>query len=258
MMKKIAFMGSVALLALGGMSPAQAQFSAAINESQAAANEGKRSQQRIDNLDDAVGELLGEYSANLRQRDVSLRYNAGRAREIENQLVQIEQLQQDVENIEGLQRAILPLLEEMLGRLEQFIAADTPFLLKERNDRLTRLRSVMSDSTQTPASRYGLIMEAYQIENEYGRTIESYSDVVDNGGEDIVVDFLRIGRLALIYKNSDDTILRIYNPEAGQFEDLDMKYLSEVRRGIRMANEQVPPDLLQIPVRAPQTAGQAQ
>ncbi|WOI53620.1 DUF3450 domain-containing protein [Parvularcula sp. LCG005] len=257
MMKKFALVGSAALMALA-VTPASAQFKAALNESTAAVEEGARSQQRINELDDQASELLGDYRAALKQRDVLRRFNASRAREVENQLAQIRGLEEDVENIEGLQRAVLPLLEEMLGQLEAFVAADIPFLSQERNDRIARLQEVMTDSTQTAASRYNLIMEAYQIENEYGRTMDSYKGVVDNDGQELTVEFLRIGRLALIYKSADDSILRIYNKDTGQFENLDKSFMQEVRRGIRMANEQTPPDLLQIPVRAPEVTAAAQ
>lgn len=259
MMKYVALLGSTALMALAGVTPAAAQFRAALDESKAAINEGKRSQQVVERLDDEAAELLGDYRANLKQRDVLRRFNASRAREIENQKDQIRGLQQDVENIQGLQRAVLPLLEEMIADLEAFVAADIPFLEVERNRRLERLRKVMSDSTQTAAARYNLILEAYQIENEYGRTMDSYEEVVNYDGEELKVQFLRIGRLALIYKSADDSVLRIYDNKTRTFVDLDKgKYLDEVKKGIRMANEQTPPDLLQIPVTAPVQISAAQ
>lgn len=253
-MKKVAFVGSAALIALVGATSASAQFRAALDESRATVNEGARSQQTVENLDNQAAELLGDYRAGLKQRDVLRRFNASREREVQNQLQQVAGLQQDLENIQGLQRAVLPLLEDMVAELTAFVQADIPFLQGERQSRLDRLAGIMEDSTQTAASRYNLIIEAFQIENEYGRTMDSYKGEVDNGGEQLTVEFLRIGRLALVYKSADDSILRIYNKETGQFDDLDKKFLSEVRRGIRMANEQTPPDLLNIPVTAPVSA----
>lgn len=256
MMKKVAFLGSAALMSLALNAPAAAQFSAALDESKAAIREGARSQQRVEELDEDTRELVSQYGGLLRQRDSLRRFNASRTREVENQVRTISGLEQDVENVQGLQRAVLPLLEEMVAELERVVAADIPFLQTEREERLERLRRVMADSTQTAASRYNLIMEAYQIENEYGRTIDSYKDTVISDGEELTVDFLRIGRLALMYKNADDTVLRIYNKDTKSFDDLDMSYLSAVRTGIRIANEQLPPDLMTIPVPAPQSAAQ--
>jgi hypothetical protein len=116
----------------------------------------------------------------------------------------------------------------------------------------------MADSTQTAASRYRLIVEAYQIENEYGRTIQAYTDTVADGeGGELTVEFFRVGRLALIYKSADDSILRIYDENTGEFVDLPKSFLDDVRLGIRMAKEQTPPGLLQVPVNAPQAAIEA-
>ncbi|WP_051881870.1 DUF3450 domain-containing protein [Parvularcula oceani] len=251
MMKTSALLGSVALLAVVGTTPAAAQFRQALDVAQQTVDEGSASQQRVEQLDDQASELLGEYRANLKQRDLLRRFNVTREREVQNQLADIRGLEQDVENIQGLQRAVTPLMEEMLQQLEALIAADIPFLAEERAERLDRLRTVMADSTQTPASRYRLLIEAFQIENEYGRTMEAYNGVVDNGGEELTVEFLRIGRLALVYKNADDTILRIYNRDTGQFEDLDMSFLPNIRQGLRMAKEQTPPGLLTVPTTAP-------
>lgn len=254
MMRTRAFVGSAALLTLAVSAPAHAQFRAALDESRAAIDEGARSQQRVEELDDQTSEILNDYRAALTQLELLERFNASRAREVQNQLREIAGLEQDVANIEGLQRAVTPLLEEMVATIEEFVAADTPFLQEERQRRIDRLNAVMQDSTQTAASRYNLIMEAYQIENEYGRTISAYEGVVDNDGEELRVDFLQVGRLALIYKTADNSVLRIYDNDAKAFVDLDRSFLPDVVTGIRIANEQLPPDLMVIPVQAPESA----
>ncbi|RFB05819.1 DUF3450 domain-containing protein [Parvularcula marina] len=258
MMRKLAFLGSAALMTLAMTSPASAQFRAALDESRAAVDEGAASQQRVEELDDQAAELLGDFRAAQKQRDLLRRFNASRQREVENQLLEIQGLQQDVENIEGLQRATQPLLDDMMEDLAAFVEADMPFLEEERAARIARLRNVMADSTQTAASRYNLIMEAFQIENEYGRTLDSYEGVVDNNGEELKVEYLRIGRLALIYKTADDSVLRIYDRSVGDFVDLDRGFLDDVVTGMRIAKEQLPPDLMIIPVSAPVDATSGQ
>lgn len=257
-MRKLAFLGSAALMTLAMTSPASAQFRAALDESRAAVDEGAASQQRVEELDDQAAELLGDFRAAQKQRDLLRRFNASRQREVENQLLEIQGLQQDVENIEGLQRATQPLLDDMMEDLAAFVEADMPFLEEERAARIARLRNVMADSTQTAASRYNLIMEAFQIENEYGRTLDSYEGVVDNNGEELKVEYLRIGRLALIYKTADDSVLRIYDRSVGDFVDLDRGFLDDVVTGMRIAKEQLPPDLMIIPVSAPVDATSGQ
>ena len=162
------------------------------------------------------------------------------------------------EGREALIKPPQPLLDDMMEDLAAFVEADMPFLEEERAARIARLRNVMADSTQTAASRYNLIMEAFQIENEYGRTLDSYEGVVDNNGEELKVEYLRIGRLALIYKTADDSVLRIYDRSVGDFVDLDRGFLDDVVTGMRIAKEQLPPDLMIIPVSAPVDATSGQ
>lgn len=264
MMRKVAFLGSAALMTLALVTPASAQFRAALDQGSAAVNEGARSQENVDDLDDQSRGLLTDYRAALKETASIRRFNDSRRVEIQNQLEEIKALREDIANIQGLQRAIVPLLDDMFAEIQKIVEADTPFLMEERKKRIAGLKARMSDTTQTPASRYGLLMEAFQIENEYGRTLESYEGKVDNDGEALLVEYLRIGRIALIYKTPDNSILRIWdntvdeNGEKVGWIDLDKRFLPDVITGIRIANEQLPPDLMVIPVPAAQQSTQEQ
>ena len=257
MMKKVALLGSATLLALGA-TPAFAQFRAALDVADATVREGAASQQRIEELDDQASEALGEYRANVKQLELTERYNVSRERQVENQQEDIQSFQRDLQNVEGIKRAVTPLMEEMVANLEQLVAADIPFLPTERQNRIERLRRIMSDSSQNEASRYGLILEAFQIEADYGRSVDVYDGSIDVDGQEVQGEFLRIGRVALIFKTADDSILRIYDSEARQFVELPDSYLGDVRLATRIGKEQAAPNLIEIPVKAPvdMTGGQ--
>ena len=251
MHKKIALLGTAMVAAWSASVPATAQFREALEISRETARAGARSQQRVEELDQEASELLTEYRANLKQLDLLRRFNDSQRAEIANQETQIAGLEQDIANVEGLEQAVVPLIGDMLEQLKEIVRADIPFRMEEREARLDRLDKVMADPTQTAASRFRLIVEAYQIENEYGRTIDAYTNTVSDGDEELTVEFLRIGRVALIYKSADDSILRIYNKQTGEFDDLSRDFLDDVRLGLRMAKEQTPPGLLQVPATAP-------
>ena len=247
MIKKIAFLGTAMVMATAMAAPATAQCKSAVDVATTTQGEAKRSQQTIDRLDDQTTELLGEYRANLKQFELLTRFNETRKVEIENQLNQISRITQDIENVASLQLAMVPLMEDMLADLEKFIAADLPFNQNERQERLDRLRNVMGDSGVSAAQRYNLILEALRIELEYGSTVEWYADEIDS----ISVEVLRVGRLALIYKTADDSILRIFDPETREWKDLPKSFLDDVRLGFRVAKRQTAPTLLTVPVKAP-------
>ncbi len=251
MKKRALVLGSVAAMLVAMGAPAFAQFKSALTESEATAREAKVSQQRVEQLDDQTTTLINDYRANLKQLEAATRYNASLNRNIVAQRRQIERLATDLENVSGLQRAMQPLMEDMLATLGDVVEADLPFDLDNRRDRVARLNRVMGDPGMSAAQRYRLIVEAYQIENEYGRTIGSYEGSIDDDGTLRSGDFLRVGRIALMFKTADDSVLKIWDMDQRTFVDLSKSYLPDVRLGIRMAKEQTAPGLLPVPVKPP-------
>ena len=93
--------------------------------------------------------------------------------------------------------------------------------------------------------------EAYQIENDYGRTIEAYKDTIEIDGQERQVEFLRIGRVAYMYQTEDGKISGVWDQQARRWENAD-DYKTEIRAGLKIAKKQVAPDLLILPVSAPE------
>jgi len=133
--------------------------------------------------------------------------------------------------------------------LEQFVSLDAPFSLDERNKRINQVRSTLSDPKVTASEQVRQVLEAYNIEREYGRTIETYEDAIVLAGEEKVVNILRIGRLALMYQLKDQSEAGIWDNEAGEWVQVSNSYRIPVRDGIRMANKTAPLDLLRVPVK---------
>ena len=244
----------IGMLALALSVQAQ-QVEPVLDTSRAAVQDTSRSQERVDELDSRIQNLLSDYRANLKQLEQLNRYNDSQQRQVDAQREEIASLERDIDNIASLQRAVQPLMEDMVEALDDLVEADMPFLLEERRERVERLRGIMDDPGRSPAQRYRLVVEAYQIENEYGRTIESYRDNIEVDGRVYEnVDFLRIGRAALIFRTDDDRVLKRYDAETRQWVDMDKSFLPYVKTGSRIAREQIPPDLMFIPVRAPESA----
>jgi hypothetical protein len=83
---------------------------------------------------------------------------------------------------------------------------------------------------------------------DYGRTIEAYPGLKDLGGEERSVEFLRIGRTALIYQTRDGSQQGVWNKQTRQWEELDSSYKTQIAKGLRIAKKQLAPDLLMVPV----------
>jgi hypothetical protein len=104
----------------------------------------------------------------------------------------------------------------------------------------------------TVAEKFRRVMEAYQIENEYGRTIEEYKGSLEVDGLLREVDFLRIGRVALMYQTSDGQRQGVWDQDAGEWVALGGEYRNRIRQGFRVARRQIAPELLILPIPAPE------
>lgn len=220
-----------------------------------AIKEGQASQQRIDGVVDETQALFGEYKAVNKQIEGLKVYNAQLAKQIENQEEQLAQLEKSIRQASVMGRQIAPLTQQMLGALEQFVALDLPFHTEERQARLTKLRANEVRSDLTDAEKFRQILEAYQIEIEYGRKLDTYNSVITLEGQEREVKIFRVGRIALLFQSNDANLTGFWNAESKQWEQLDGgSYRNAVRQGIRIAKKQASIDILNLPIAAPETA----
>jgi hypothetical protein len=154
--------------------------------------------------------------------------------------------------IERNRRQILPLLERMVERLDQFLHLDLPFLPEERTRRLTRLRKLLIIPGISLAEKFRKVLEAYQIEDGYGRNLEAYRAAVP-GDPTEMRDFLRLGRLALYSRSLDGSRISRWDPPSERWVPLGPEFRHPLKRALDQARNQIPPDLLWLPVPAPRT-----
>jgi len=207
-------------------------------------------QEQIDEISDETDSLLGQYRAALKQIDSIRIYNDQMRQLIASQEAEVAALADQLGRVELVGRSVTPLMLRMIESLEKFVALDVPFLLEEREKRVGELRSVMNRADVTAAEKYRQIMEAYQIENEFGRTIEAYRGTIDLDGRETTVDFLRFGRIALVYQSLDETASGVWDQTTRSWMPLDSSYRSSIRNGLRIARKQSAPDLIRLPLQA--------
>jgi hypothetical protein len=231
---------------------AQATVDQVISEGVKRTEAGAAEQKRVEQIADQTDKLLNEYNTLAKVVDGLVTYNSLLQRQVDNQQIEKDALAESIDNVALIERQIVPLMDRMLDSLEQFIQLDTPFLVAERTERMERLRGMMERSDVSSAEKFRRVIEAYQIENDYGRTIEAYKGTVPINGNPQEVDFLRIGRVALAYQSVGGAHTGAWDSENSQWLELDpAEYKNQVAEGIRVARKQVAPDLLIIPVAAP-------
>ena len=212
--------------------------------------DGVASQGRIDEISSETDVLFAHYSNTLRQIDSMRVYNRQMRDLIRSQEAEIASLADQIDRVEEGGRSVTPLMLRMIASIEAFVRLDTPFLEKERAERIADLRKLMARADISNAEKFRSIMEAYQIENEYGRTIEAYRATLRLGDKDVTVDFLRFGRIALVYQTLDGSKTGVWNPATRSWEALDSDYRTPIRQGLRIARKQSAPDLVRLPLPA--------
>jgi hypothetical protein len=221
-------------------------FAAATNEAAA------ESQVRIDALDEQARLLLEEYRSLLLRSNSQEVYREQLKDIICSQEKEMKALGRQIIDIEMTQRGIMPLMQRMIDALENFIALDLPFLLQERTGRIQRLRDIMKQPDLSIAERYRRILEAYQVEVDYGRTIEAYRGELEIDRVKRVVDFLRLGRTALYYHSLDGHESGCWDPALRMWAVLPSQYRRSIKQGLRIARKQAPPELLELAIPAPE------
>lgn len=231
---------------------AQVNIDQVTSEGVKRADAGAAEQQRVEQIANQTDDLLAEYNSLSKVVDGLITYNSLLQRQVDNQEAEKLALRESIDNVALIERQITPLMMKMLDSLEQFVELDTPFLLQERRDRAARLRGMMERSDVSSAEKFRRVIEAYQIENDYGRTIEAYKGSVPINGNPQEVDFLRIGRVSLAYQSVGGQYTGAWDAEAKDWVELDAaEFKKHVNMGLRVARKQVAPDLLVVPVTAP-------
>tara|TARA_Y100000590_G_scaffold273475_1_gene307067 strand:+ start:61 stop:801 length:741 start_codon:yes stop_codon:yes gene_type:complete len=213
------------------------------------------SQERINETVDGTRTLTDQYRAINKEIDGLKVYNRLMTAQVQGQEATLEDIKISMDQVDVINRQIFPLMERMIDGLEQSIALDIPFLKEERVGRIDGLKSLMSRSDVSVAEKFRKVMEAYQIELDYGSSAEFYKQSLDLGSDYGVRDYnmLRVGRIGLYFQSDDSSITGMWDVDQNAWV-IDDEYRSEIRKGLRMARQLIAPELLLIPVQAAKEA----
>ena len=209
-------------------------------------------QKQVDSLAESTESLAEEYRRILDKIDALRARNERTGQRITRQKEQLASTRRQLENLRHIREGLTPLMVRMVDVLERFVALDLPFLLVERENRIARLRRIMDDPETGIPEKYRRIAEAYQIELDYGRTMEAYQGILEDEGRTVPVEFLRVGRVSLYYLTPDGNHAGRWDKSGNRWHPLSKDFIPTLAQGIRVARNQVPPDLLNLPVTAPE------
>ena len=219
----------------------------AIQIEASSSNDAAGRQSYIDNIDTQIIMLIGDIQFLSQQLDLTNIYNRQLQELISSQEAEIVSINDQMIELDKTNRGILPKLEEMVNTLSSIIDNDTPFLLSERKSRIEELQNILVQSNISTSEKFRRVFEAYQIENEYGRTIESYRDEIVFDSETYNVEIFRLGRVGLYARTSDGRNTAMYSRKEGKWirkKGID----NELVVALKIAKKELPPSLLKLPV----------
>jgi cell division protein FtsB len=209
------------------------------------------SQKKIEQLAGETRALLEEY----RRLQDGVEYQAAYTRELEqleqSQRTQIEALQRQISEAAITRQRIVPLMRSMADALEKFVVLDLPFHHEERINAVLLLKQRLNQPDLAVSAKFRLLLELYQLEQGYGNSIESWRGPLQWQGEELSVEFLRIGRVALYFQSLDGASSGFWSVEQEQWLPLDPQFNRDIAQALRVARNAVAPELLQLPLVAP-------
>ena len=210
-------------------------------------NLAQQSQERINKIVEGTRSLEDQYRAINKEIDGLKVYNRLMRAQVEGQTATLEDIALSMDRVDVINRQIFPLMTRMIDGLDQSIQLDLPFLMDERTKRINDLKAIMERSDVTVAEKFRKVMEAYQIENDYGTSSEYYEESLTIDGATRSFNMLRIGRIGLYFQSDDTKITGRWNNQTRSWE-VDNSARNEVRKGLRMARQLIAPELIVIPV----------
>jgi hypothetical protein len=235
-----------ALLTAAPASTQTAKVNSVISEQVKTEEAARASQKRVEQLDEETTKMLADYRQMLAEATSLKSYNEQLATQVKSQEEQVADMTQQLTQIDTTSREVLPMMNKMLATLDQFVQLDVPFLIEERTNRVAQLKEMMTRADVSTSEKYRRIVEAYQIEMEYGRTMEAYQGKVG----DKTVDFLRAGRVSLMYQTLDGAETGYWDAKQKTWKK-DDEYRDAIRAGLKVAKKQAAPDFVTVAVPAP-------
>jgi hypothetical protein len=231
-----------------GYSAADLELNKVVNAGKQINTSANTSQQKVDSISEQIQSKLQQFKGVNKEIDGLNVYNRQMQAQLNNQLTELEQLATSMEQVSIIERQISPLMARMIDTLVSFVRLDVPFLPQERSKRTDDLQKLLEQADVSVAEKFRRVLEAYQVEVDYGRTIEVYSGTQLVDGIERDVDFLRIGRVSFVYQTRDGQKMGMWDQASQSWKSLPADYRTDINKALRIARKQLAPDLIIVPI----------
>ena len=224
------------------------QLDKSLEISTSSINSDAANQERLNKIDDETRLLEFDYKDTIKEYENLKLYNDQLQRIINSQEEEIISILNQIDELDNININLIPIMLKMIDALDKFVSLDIPFLKSERTERVSNLKSIMDRGDISTSEKFRKVTEAYQIESDYGRTIEAYRSEVNFEGETFNADFLRVGRVSLAFVTSNGDKAGYWNKSSGSWEESSASVKRSTIEGLKIALKQAPPTLITIPL----------
>ncbi|MGD8412729.1 MAG: DUF3450 domain-containing protein [Candidatus Latescibacterota bacterium] len=208
----------------------------------------KETQQSQDQWEKEKSELVARYRAAQVNVNFLSERKAVEDKRLKALQESIAEMERRLEESDRLSLAIQDTLNTVLYRLDDWVQRDLPFLMEERKGRIDYLKKEIVKPDVSDADKLRSLLEALQIEMDYGSTVEVTQQRIDLGGEELFVDLLRVGRVSVFWRTPDGERCGEYDRGARQWVELPGKYNRNIGTAMDMATRMRPVELLALPL----------
>ncbi|WP_420791530.1 DUF3450 domain-containing protein [Enterovibrio qingdaonensis] len=209
---------------------------------------GAESQLRINQSDNDAQQLKAEISQLEAEVENLTVYRNHLQRLVDDQNNEASSLEQQLSDIDQTRAGLVPLMYRMLEGLDDWVSQDIPLKDTIRQARLDGLHALMGRADVSDAEKIRQILEAYQIEVDYGANLGLYQDTLDFGEGPRVVDVLHLGRVSLVARSIDGNGFWFYDRNASKWAPVNPAQYEPLEKAFMVANERVTPELLRLPL----------
>ncbi|MBM7036926.1 DUF3450 domain-containing protein [Vibrio ulleungensis] len=206
------------------------------------------SQQRIDTSAQQSIQLSAEIEQLQQEVDNLQVYQGHLNALVESQTLEMASLEGQLDQINATRQGVVPLMYKMIEALKLHVEQDIPLNPTARQQRIARLDDMMPRADISDAEKYRRILEAYQIELEYGVKLGLYQGQILAGDQHLEVDVLHLGRLSLVARSLNGQNYWSWDTNNKEWQPLDLSMKTEIDKAYSIASQQIAPSMITLPL----------
>lgn len=206
------------------------------------------SQQRIDVSDEQSQTTKADIERLQREIENLTLYRNHLQSLVESQQQEQASLERQLEEIAQTRQGIVPLMYRMIDDLSAWVETDLPIKRGQRQARVDSLKTLMARADVADAEKFRRILEAYQIELDYGAKLGTYEETLAIDGVERDVDILHLGRLSLVAKSLNGEQFWFYDHPTNQWTAIEDHSHEVLQQAYDVANKKQPPTLMALPL----------